>query len=326
MLHLYIDANAYLTFFHLTSDDLEELKKLQILIAKTQEVQLHLPEQTRDEFERNREVKIADALKRFREEKLNNQFPQMSKEYPEYNKMREAIKNFDHHKSKLLEKLHTDIFTNKLAADKIINELFSKAKFYQSSNALIEAAKTRYDLGKPPGKNKSYGDALNWETLLYHIPISEDLYFVSDDKDYFSEINQAYFNNYLVTEWYNKKESKIYYYRRISEFFKAKFPDIKIASEYEKELLIKELASRGTFAGARSTLVKLSQFEDFSSQQLNDFVQACNNNNQVFWIKDDEDIEEMISKIVMPNRDKVEPTILAEFDALFGYEIEPTSF
>jgi len=40
MIHLYIDTNAYLTFFHLTSDDLEEVKKLLLIITKTKDVQL----------------------------------------------------------------------------------------------------------------------------------------------------------------------------------------------------------------------------------------------------------------------------------------------
>ena len=56
MLNLYIDTNAYLSFFHLTSDDLEELKKLELLIETTREIQLHLPEQTYDEFNRNRDT------------------------------------------------------------------------------------------------------------------------------------------------------------------------------------------------------------------------------------------------------------------------------
>ncbi len=317
MLHLYIDTNAYLTFYHLTSDDLEELKKLQVLIGKTKQIQLHLPEQTSDEFFRNRETKIADALKRFKEEKLNNQFPQISKEYPEYNKMREAIKEFDKNKSKLLDKLNKDIFDNSLAADNIIKELFDKAKYHPTSGDILQLAKTRFDLGKPPGKNKSYGDALNWEVLLKNIPEDEDLYFISDDKDFYSEINQAYFNSYLLDEWHRLKHSRIYYYRRVSEFFKAKFPDIKIASEYEKELLIKELASRGSFAGARETLKKLSMFEEFSTEQINDFVKACYSNNQIYWIRNDGDITEMISKIVSPNKEKVETSVLEEFFEIY---------
>lgn len=320
MLNLYIDTNAYLTFYHLTSDDLEELKKLELLIERTKEIKLHLPEQTMDEFYRNRETKIADALKRFREEKLNNQFPQMSKEYPEYLKMRDAISEFEQNKSKLLEKLNQDIFDKKLAADNIICNLFSNAEFYVTETKLIDVSKTRYDLGKPPGKNKSYGDALNWETLLKYVPEKEDLYFVSDDKDYFSELNPQTFNTYLREEWNRKKKSDIYFFKRISEFFKEKFPQIKIASEYEKDLFIQKLTASASFAGARYNLRMLSKFEDFSSDQLNQYVAACVTNNQIYWIRGDIDIREYVEGIIGPNREKIDESLLRQYDELYNIE------
>lgn len=318
MTHLYLDTNAYLTFFHLSSDDLEELKKL-LLLVKNGEIKLHLPEQTYDEFHRNREVKIADAIKRFKEEKLANQFPQMTKEYPEFKKMKDAIKTFEENKAKLMEKLLDDVDKLNLAADNIIAELFTEAEFYNINPELLEQAKRRYNLGRPPGKNKSYGDALNWETLLVHTPQSEDLHFISDDKDYFSEIDQDKFNRYLLHEWEDAKKSKLVSYRRISQFFKIKFPDIKIASEYEKDLLVKQLANSGSFSNARTTLRKLSQFEEFSAQQLTDLLDACTTNSQVYWIKNDGDIKEMIIKIVNSNLQKIDKEVLDEYKNELGY-------
>lgn len=319
MIHLYIDTNAYLSFYHLSSDDLEELKKLLVLVKNTGEITLHLPEQTYDEFNRNREVKIADAIKRLREEKLNNQFPQMSKDYPEFRKMKEAIREFDENKTKLLEKLMNDVSNRQLAADKLTEELFSAAHFYETSEELLNRAKLRYDLGKPPGKNKSYGDAINWETLINYLPENEDLYFISDDKDYYSEIVADNFNTYLIEEWKDKKHTRLHCYRRISTFFKEKFPAIKIASEYEKELLIAELGRKGSFSGARQTLIKLCQYEEFSSQQLKDFINICMSNNQVYWIKDDWDIKEMILSIIIPNKDKIDNEHLAAFFDFYKY-------
>ena len=317
MLNLYIDTNAYLSFFHLTSDDLEELKKLELLIETTREIQLHLPEQTYDEFNRNRDTKIADALKKFKEEKLNNQFPQMSKEYPEYNKMREAMKEFDQNKSKLLEKLNDDISNKNLAADKIVTNLFHNALFHDTTDELLQIAKTRFDLGKPPGKNKSYGDALNWETLLNKCNKGEDIYFISDDKDYFSELNTQLFNGYLKDEWNTKKKSDIYFFKRISEFFKEKFPQIVIASEYEKDLLIKDLSGSRSFAATRYLLTRLSKFTEFSTDQLNAFTVACINNNQILWIRDDADIKEFIFDIVKPNHSKIDADLFEQFDKIY---------
>jgi hypothetical protein len=319
MTHLYIDTNAYLTFYHLSSDDLEELKKVLVLIERTNEITLHLPAQTIDEYERNREVKIADALKRFREEKLNKEFPQICKEYPEYSKMREAIKEYDQQKAKLLEKLTSDITNHKLEADRIIKSLFEKAIKYPSTDELINRARIRYDLGRPPGKNKSYGDALNWEALLNGVNNEIDLHFVSEDKDYYSDLNNLIFNHYLAKEWSVKKSSRIFSYKRMSEFFKANFPHIKLAADYEKDNLIKDLAVSGSFKRARTLLWKLSDYEEFSEKQLTDFVLACNSNSQIRWIRDDKDIQEIITEIIKPNRTKIAEEILTKFDEDYGY-------
>jgi predicted nucleic acid-binding protein len=318
MLHLYIDTNAYLSFYHLTSDDLEELRKLIALIDNDQ-ITLHLPEQTFDEFNRNRDVKIADALKRFKEEKLNNQFPQICKDYVEFDRMREAIKEFDRNKSELLKKITEAVFNHSLAADRLTSDLFAVAHNYETPVGMIESARIRYDLGRPPGKNGSYGDAINWETLLDVVPEGEDLYFVSDDKDFYSEIDPSYFNSYLLKEWEEDKSSNIYSYRRISGFLKDKFPEIKIASDYEKDALIVELSDAGNFYYARKTLKKLARFQDFSSKQINEFASACMDNNQIMWIRDDKDIKIIISTIINSNKEKLDKDLLTELVEVYDY-------
>ncbi|MEQ1761458.1 MAG: PIN domain-containing protein [Vicinamibacterales bacterium] len=79
-LNLFIDTNVFLSFFHLTSEDLEELRKLSALV-KDKRVTLWLPEQVIHEFRRNREGKIQDALKQLRDQRLNLQFPSICKDY-----------------------------------------------------------------------------------------------------------------------------------------------------------------------------------------------------------------------------------------------------
>ena len=88
MIHLFIDTNVFLSFFHLTSEDLEELKKLAALIDSG-EIQLILPEQVENEFVRNRGAKIADAMRALKDAKFNISFPLFAKDYDEYSKLRE---------------------------------------------------------------------------------------------------------------------------------------------------------------------------------------------------------------------------------------------
>ena len=78
-MNLFIDSNIFLSFYHLTSDDLEELKKLGVLLRQG-EVRLFLPSQVVEEIRRNRENKIADAVKRLRGQELSLSRRRLSQE------------------------------------------------------------------------------------------------------------------------------------------------------------------------------------------------------------------------------------------------------
>ena len=50
-LNLFIDSNIFLSFYHMTSEDLGELKKITTLL-KRQDLCLYLPEQVKQEFQK----------------------------------------------------------------------------------------------------------------------------------------------------------------------------------------------------------------------------------------------------------------------------------
>lgn len=311
-IHLFIDTNVYLKFYHFSNDDLEELSKLMVLMDNDQ-LELHLPEQIVDEFNRNRDTKLADALKTFNQSKLSTQFPQFCKGYKEYETLKKLIKDYDREKQSLLKNLMLKIETNTLQADKIIEMLFQKANYVSTTPELVEKGRLRYDIGNPPGKNKSYGDAINWECLLENVENNNDLYFIADDKDYFSELDNTNFNTFLAREWKRKKSSEIKYYKTLSDFFKDVFPEIKLATELEKDILISKLIESGNFYSSRQLLQKLSKFESFSTEQANQYVSASLNNSQILWISEDEDINEYLHEFVEKNKDKINAELLNEF-------------
>lgn len=313
-IHLFIDTNVYLKFYHYSNDDLEELNKLQVLLDNDK-LELYLPEQVINEFNRNRDTKLADALKTFNSLKLSNQFPQFCKEYKEYENLKKIIREFDQEKQTLLKNVMLAITTESLKADKIIDLLFSKAILIAMNEDLIEKAKLRFDLGNPPGKNKSYGDALNWESLLENVEVGNDLYFIADDKDYFSDIDSSSFNTFLQNEWNKKKGGRIKFYKTLSDFFKDIFPDIKLATELEKDLLLANLEGAGSFYKARSVLQKIDKCESFSSEQVNEILSTSLNNNQVFWISGDDDINEILYDIIDKNKEKIDEEILRDFQS-----------
>jgi len=106
--NIFIDSNVFLSFYGFTKDDLEELKKLVVLL-KEEKVCLYLPEHVIEEVERNRESRIAEALKKFREHNFSLNLPQICKNYEEYEKMVELQKEISKLHDQLLNKMMEDI-------------------------------------------------------------------------------------------------------------------------------------------------------------------------------------------------------------------------
>ncbi len=295
--HLFIDTNVLLSFYHYAGDDLEELKKL-IILLEQKKVKLYLPTQVWSEFGRNREAKIADALRRLKDQRLNLQFPQICKDYIEYEKLRRLQREYEIEHAELLNKISDDVSGHKLKADEITRQLFDLSKQIECSDELIATARTRFDLGNPPGKAGSLGDAVNWEALLSAVPDGTDLHFISDDKDFCSPLNDDLFNGFLDAEWSKKKDSKLIFHKRISEFFKEHFPDIKLATEFEKDLLISDLAESASFRRTHSVIAKLSNYTDFTAAQLDAIVSAAVSNTQISSIIDDDDVRSFLTTII----------------------------
>jgi hypothetical protein len=316
MVNVFIDTNIFLNIYHFSGDDLEELDKLTLLLKNGKAI-LFLPEQVKDEFYRNRDNKIADALKEFKKEKLDRQFPQMIKQYEEYRKIRDSIKTFEENKQTILEKIKVDIGTSNLKADKTIEELFANATIISTSEEILFNAKLRFDLGRPPGKNKSYGDAINWECLKANVPNGEELFFITDDSDYLSDVDSNNFNPYLLTEWQSNKASILTLYRNLTNFFQGKFPEIKLVDEYEKNLLIERLSSSSNFAKTHSILAQLSTFNEFSQEQVNDIILASVSNCQIYWISKDKDVSEILIKIACTHQKLIDPELFDRFIEIY---------
>src|ERR1700730_7663139 len=126
MITLFIDTNVLLSFYHLTSEDIEELKKLVALVEK-KEIELVVPKQVENEFWRNRGAKIVDAMKKLKEAKFNVSFPAFSKDYGEYTQLRELLKQADKIHAELVIKISEDAKSTNLKADEVVTGLFKKA-------------------------------------------------------------------------------------------------------------------------------------------------------------------------------------------------------
>lgn len=320
-MNIFIDSNVFLSFYHLSSDELEELKKLAVLIREGQ-VRLLLPEQVAHEFERNRAGKIADAVKRLRAQSSSLQIPQLGRQYEEYDKLRKAHKELEKNLSKMTDQIEEDATRQSLEADAVVEELFNVAEQIPRSDELTDRARNRMDLGDPPGKKGSLGDAINWEALLDAAPEGEDLYLISDDGDFFSPLDREAIDPYLVNEWAEKKGSDLHPYNRLSSLFRDHFPDIELAAELEKDLLIQQLSASGSFESTHKSVSRLSRYSDFTESQINAIVEAAITNSQIYWIARDPDVNQFLQALVNGREDMIDPENLPKVKYVLD-EIEP---
>lgn len=292
--HLFIDSNIWLSLYHYSSDDLEQFKKLKGYIGKT--IKLYIPMQTHDEVYRNRDAKILDSLKKFREFSIT--FPNFTKSYPEYSDFSGKYSSLKAQHTEWLRKIESDIQSLTLPADNAINDFFTYDSLFPCDKEIVDAGILRYNIGNPPGKDGKYGDAINWECLLKFVPDESDLYFISNDKDYASPVDEKQFNVFLRDEWMQKKSGRVIFYKSLVSFLKdhASF-SIKLEEEQSKEELISDLLHSRSFATTHAIIKSLSEYHEWSDSQTNDLLDAALNNNQVGWILRDEDVAAFYEKL-----------------------------
>jgi predicted nucleic acid-binding protein len=326
MKNLFIDTNILLSFYHFSSDDLEELRKLAALVRQG-ELRLYLPAQVVTEFRRNRANKIADALNRLKSQNLKLQFPQLSKDYDEYPLLRDAQREYSRLHSQLINRIEEDVSSHALQADFVVDELFDLAEVSPTTNELVAKARLRMEIGNPPGKKGSLGDAIIWEALLEAVPDLEDLFFITEDGDYFSPLDEEQLDPFLVQEWMNSKRSELIVYNRLSRFFRANYPDIELAFEIEKETLIGELATSGSFQRTHEIIARLSKYSDFTDAQLNAIALAAATNDQVYWIINDPDVYDFLVSMIKPKEAALDFDPLTKLNEHFGQDVfEPIPF
>jgi PIN domain len=316
-MQLFIDTNILLSFYSLNQDDLAELNKIINAIEK-QQITLLLTDQIIDEFNRNREQRIDGAIKSFRTQAFNSQFPQLCEDYPEIDSLRESLKHYEQAHAALTAKIIVDIKAKTLKADRIVQSLFSLGKRLSNSVATLDRARLRMGIGNPPGKNNSLGDAINWECLLDETPEGEDLYFITGDKDYCSALNDDDFSDFLLTEWHNRKQTQVHFYKRLSSFCKSQFPEITLASVRDKEFLIRDLVTSQSISSTQAAIAKLSYYSEFTAAQVNTIVVAAISNRQVVWSIEDDLVKNFLRSVVANNQQYLDAASLAAIDELLN--------
>lgn len=310
-MHIFVDTNVLLSFFHFTSEDLDSLNDIFVSHKKGAAV-LHLTDQVCNEFRRNREVKIADALLKFKGAASAAQIPTFMRTLPDFEALDEAGKAFRKLHAAILKAANAEIVARTLPADHLIELMFKKAKPHATTDNIYLDARRRVDVGNPPGKNGSLGDAINWLLLMEHVPNDQALYVISEDKDYYSTIEDNKINPFLEDEWKRKKHSSVTCYRSLKAFLGDHFDGVTLSFDPEKMELINALGNSSCFATTHALVAKLDGFDFFSLHEAKMLLEAAHQNEQVRWIITDQDVSALVLKAAGPHRRGLKEPIYLE--------------
>jgi predicted nucleic acid-binding protein len=300
MKNVFIDTNILLKVYSYSDDSPTRLKEILELIEK-KDIKLIITEQIFNEFYRNRELKLApslDSIKNLRNSPFK--IPAFCQDISEIKEIKKYFDKIEDASKNLYPKLLAEIGEKSLEVDKLFNQIFSKAGIIELSKEVLEEAKERFDLGNPPGKDGSYGDAINWIILLKDevTPKKEDLYFIGEDKDFLTK-DKENFSGFLKDEWEKMKSSKIIWFKSISKFLKETFnkKDItedQIRKEEKTPSVIKSYLSYDTLVRPFEEVVTGSAFfpnwtnfsglsNSFNPQSANEEEKKCERCNRVFY-------------------------------------------
>ncbi|MDU3820691.1 MAG: PIN domain-containing protein [Cutibacterium granulosum] len=288
---VFIDTNTYLSFFRLSNNDLNEIKKL-LHGVKSKELTVWLTSQVLDEFDRNREGVIFDALQKFRDEQVPKSYPKLMHGYSEYGKLKKMAADFRALRENILRVAEKDARKRNLEADRLMEEVFKSAERIDCGDKILNSARERMDRGNPPGKNGSYGDAINWEALLEKVPKEDDLIIISGDSDFTTRLNPDKISRFLIGEWEVSHKGNLTLYKTLSEFFRVHYPDIKLQIEFEQNKFITALEESPSFASTHAAIAGLDPCESYTGSQKRRIIKAGMENDQVYSIGEDYDVKD----------------------------------
>jgi predicted nucleic acid-binding protein len=297
-MHVFIDTNILLNFFHFTKEDIDALSNV-FASHEHGAATVHLTEQVCDEFLRNRENKIKDALKKFKDVKFSAQLPAFMKQYEEYELIQQKSVELQELAKVISQKVDVDVIENGLLTDTLIKDIFNKSHPIATTPELFGKAHMRMSLGNPPGKNGSMGDAVNWTALLDAVPNGENLHVISEDGDFYSVIDENRPHPFLKQEWKKKKHADVFVYRTLSSFLKMHFDGVAFSYDKTKDALIDSLAKSGSFADTHYLIAKLEQFGYFSLNEVQRILSAALVNNQFGWIVGDPDVYTFLNRVAV---------------------------
>ncbi len=149
MKNLFLDSNIWLDLYYYSSNDLIEFSKLNDMLNR--DIRLYMPQQVAYEIQRNRDGKINEAFKKFKDFKI--QIPNLCMGFSEYETFNKLYKDIQIIHKELCIKVESSISSISLPADQLVNKIHKNSVIIEESETILDEAYKRYLRGNPPGKN-----------------------------------------------------------------------------------------------------------------------------------------------------------------------------
>jgi predicted nucleic acid-binding protein len=311
-IHVFVDSNVWLAFYAYTNDDIEQLKKI-VALVQNEKLKLYIPQQVVEEFYRNRERKLNESIRTFSKSEIPKSFPRYMLEYLEAEKYNAALAEFQTAKDELITRAKGEAEKKELATDRLFADILAASPAISVPDAIVDKAVRRRLRGNPPGASTSNGDQINWEVLLKEVPDETELHVVSNDGDFESKLIPGRADQFLIDEWKERKKADLSLHSELRPFLNAKFPDIKLAVDVEKQKAISALLTSNTFAETHYAVSRLKPLLDqLTWADADGLIDAALANNQVRWIGTDQDVRHLYSTIIERFGDQIDKDRLDE--------------
>ncbi|HWA32313.1 MAG TPA: PIN domain-containing protein [Candidatus Paceibacterota bacterium] len=295
MKYIFIDSNQYRHIYSSSEGFSDEVYDLLLGLANKEHVCLLLPQQVKDEVERNRwrawpETEEKDVTSKI--ESIEGEIKSFKDKYSEYKNSNKLLNDLEKKKKSLLsekKKINKKFLNLKSKQNQKISNLFKKAKFIEETEEIIRLADVRFRKGNPPyGKPSKLGDALIWQSIIQYLKSFKGdkpvLILVANDKNAWGNDT---FDPWLSREFKNITGGKVLYSKRLSDIPELTSEEQeKIRKEEEtnlKENAISDFVNSRSFIGAGTNADKLLKLKGkFSVADYEKILRGSISNHEIY--------------------------------------------
>jgi len=231
----FVDANIYLGFYDRSNREFKKLLNSLLELKK----HIFITGQIVNEVQRN---KLNVAARSFKENSKNLGIRKaMLPEHLEdiknpkmktWNRKRNKLKAAEDSLKRDYDKIVQESLKSVMCSTDNVSLILEKLFVYPivANEQEIAAARKRKELGNPPGKlSDPLGDGISWEQLLNMYDGSQEIWIVTNDRDFFAEYDgKLYLNSFLYSELVsrgNNKPPSIFCFKSLADGL-AKFNEI----------------------------------------------------------------------------------------------------